>query len=549
MDYFLLFQSFVAGILTVLAPCVFTLLPIIIGSAVTGSSKAKPFVVIGSLIASILFFTFILKVLSNFANIDPNLLSYFSAAIVIFFGLISLFPNFWQEISYKIGFSNKSEEMLSQSKQKEGVVGWVLVGASLGPVFTSCSPTYVLIISTVLRSNAFVGLINILIYCLGLGIILLGISVLGRQFVTKLKFLANPNGIFKKVIGILFILVGISILTGFDKYLGTLNIGGTQIEQAIFFDKKEGQIISKTETKFDSSAKAGQVGSMAPEIIDTGFWINSQPLKLENLKDKVVLVDFWTYSCINCKRVQPYLNNWHSKYADKGLVIIGVHAPEFAFEKDTKNVQKAVDEAKIKYPVVLDNDYATWNKYNNQFWPAKYLISKNGVIDYTHFGEGKYQETEEQIIKLLGTNDKANTQILQTFTNNPNQTPETYLGWSRSEKGFKNSKEAGGQFGKEQNFNYQEITTNDWTISGNWTIAKEHIVAGKDAKLKLKYNSRTVNLVAGGTGELLVNDKKITVSEDKMYQIIDNQIPQENQLEIQATEGLKLNVFTFGSEI
>jgi hypothetical protein len=197
----------------------------------------------------------------------------------------------------------------------------------------------------------------------------------------------------------------------------------------------------------------------------------------------------------------------------------------------------------------LDNDYATWNKYNNQFWPAKYLVSKNGVIYYTHFGEGKYLETEEQIIKLLGIKATASDKIYESFANNPSQTPETYLGRGRAEKGFKNRVETGGQFGSEQTFNYQEISKDDWTISGNWAITKEHIVAGKNAKLKMKYNSRTVNLVVGGKGELVVNSNKIVIAEDKMYQIIDNKTPQNTELEIRASEGLKLNAFTFGSEI
>lgn len=123
----------------------------------------------------------------------------------------------------------------------------------------------------------------------------------------------------------------------------------------------------------------------APEIRDIAHWINSEPLSLESLKGKVVLIDFWTYSCINCIRTQPYLNAWHEKYEKDGLVIIGLHAPEFAFEKLEKNVRGAVEKAGIKYPVALDNDFATWNAYANRYWPAKYLIDKNGNIVYKHF--------------------------------------------------------------------------------------------------------------------------------------------------------------------
>src|SRR3989338_2253577 len=135
----------------------------------------------------------------------------------------------------------------------------------------------------------------------------------------------------------------------------------------------------------------------APEFAGIATWINSEPLTLEELKGKVVLVDFWTYSCINCIRTLPYLKDWHEKYADDGLVIIGVHAPEFEFEKDEKNVQKAINDFGLKYPIVQDNDFATWRAYNNRYWPAKYFIDKEGYIRYTHFGEGAYDESEKVI--------------------------------------------------------------------------------------------------------------------------------------------------------
>jgi thiol-disulfide isomerase/thioredoxin len=139
----------------------------------------------------------------------------------------------------------------------------------------------------------------------------------------------------------------------------------------------------------------------APEIRDIAHWINSEPLTIESLRGKVILVDFWTYSCINCIRTQPYLNAWHEKYEKDGLVIIGIHAPEFAFEKVESNVREASKKAGIKYPVALDNDFATWNAYGNRYWPAKYLIDQNGIIVYKHFGEGNYTETELKIQELL----------------------------------------------------------------------------------------------------------------------------------------------------
>ena len=147
---------------------------------------------------------------------------------------------------------------------------------------------------------------------------------------------------------------------------------------------------------------SGFGGTQAPDFPDDLKWLNSSPLKLSKLKGKVVLVDFWTYSCINCQRTLPYLKTWWQKYQDKGLVIIGVHTPEFEFEKELKNVKEALKKYDVTWPVVLDNDYLIWNSFANHYWPAKYLIDHQGKIIYTHFGEGNYQETELEIQKEIG---------------------------------------------------------------------------------------------------------------------------------------------------
>ena len=161
-------------------------------------------------------------------------------------------------------------------------------------------------------------------------------------------------------------------------------------------------------------------GPLAAEVVGINAWINSQPLMIADLKGKVVLVDFWTYTCVNCIRTFPYLKVWHAKYADDGLVILGVHTPEFNFEKNLENVREAVEMHSIGWPVALDNEYATWNAYRNRYWPAKYLIDKDGVIRYTHFGEGAYIETESKIRELL---EEAGADLLELDFDLPNNQP------------------------------------------------------------------------------------------------------------------------------
>lgn len=219
MEY--IFLSLLAGILTVLAPCVFTLLPIVLGGSLQTGKARRALIIILSLLFSIVLFTLILRASTALIQIPQSFWSIVSGAIIIFIGLISIFPDNWTKISFKLGLQRKSDKLLENASTKKGVLGDVLTGAALGPVFSSCSPTYALIIAVILPQDFFVGFINLLFYVLGLGLILALVSLLGQRFVKKMKWAVNPNGIFKKVLGIIFVLVGIMIFTGFDKRLET----------------------------------------------------------------------------------------------------------------------------------------------------------------------------------------------------------------------------------------------------------------------------------------------------------------------------------------
>ena len=159
---------------------------------------------------------------------------------------------------------------------------------------------------------------------------------------------------------------------------------------------------SKPEPQPDAAelSVGGKVGDVAPDFVGITNWINSEPLSIKDLRGKVVLVDVWTYTCVNCIRTFPFLKDWHLKYADDGLLIIGLHAPEFEFEKETENVAQASADNGIVWPVAQDNDMQTWSAYDNRFWPAKYLVDRDGLVRYTHFGEGSYGETEKIIREL-----------------------------------------------------------------------------------------------------------------------------------------------------
>ncbi|MDO8633922.1 MAG: redoxin domain-containing protein [archaeon] len=246
---------------------------------------------------------------------------------------------------------------------------------------------------------------------------------------------------------------------------------------------------------------------VAPEIIGIKGWINSEPLTLSALRGKIVLVDFWTYSCINCIRTLPYLKQWHEKYSNTGFVLIGVHSPEFDFEKKLENVQKAVDEFGIAYPIALDSDMETWKNYKNHFWPAKYLIDADGKIRYTHFGEGNYEETEQKIQELLEEAMQGQIDVEITKEEEKNgeagffRTRELYAGYTFGGDYLGNP----GGFSREKTGVYtdpQEHVDGKMYLQGEWAHYPEYVKHARTTDaladyVAIKYIASEVNIVAG----------------------------------------------------
>lgn len=234
-----------------------------------------------------------------------------------------------------------------------------------------------------------------------------------------------------------------------------------------------------------------------PEFSGITAWINSDPLTAARLKGKVVLVDFWTYSCINCIRTLPYVTSWQQKYGGKGFTVIGVHTPEFAFEKEEANVRGAVDRFHVTYPVAMDNAYGTWNAYDNQYWPAEYLFDAQGRLRHVHFGEGEYDQTEHDIQALLKEAgepvDMAVTEVTSTLDFDKIHSPETYLGYGKlAELGSPEPvvRDAQGTYSVAAN-----PVLNHVYFGGAWTLQEERAVPGKGGKLVFRYSANDANLV------------------------------------------------------
>jgi thiol-disulfide isomerase/thioredoxin len=313
---------------------------------------------------------------------------------------------------------------------------------------------------------------------------------------------------------------------------------------------------------FVSRLPAGIYPNQAPEFSDISAWINSPPLQMANLRGKVVLVDFWDYSCINCIRTFPYLNRWYKTYKDKGFIIVGVHSPEFAFEKDKDNVLAAVNRYGILYPVALDNNFATWRAYSNAYWPASYLIDQEGRIRLRHFGEGNYDEMEDAIRSLL---DLPALKQQSSVESRVTLTPEIYLGQSRAANYSSQI-----QLQNEKTATYQTnapLNDDEVGLNGTWLVTPESITSkGKDCTITLNFEAGKVHIVLSGKSSepltVLLDGKampskyyskdmdaqgKIFMNGEREYDLVDlHGDVSRHMLTISVPEGISAYTFTFG---
>jgi thiol-disulfide isomerase/thioredoxin len=293
----------------------------------------------------------------------------------------------------------------------------------------------------------------------------------------------------------------------------------------------------------------GEYGQ-APDFKKGDNWLNSNPLTIAELKGKVVLVDFWTYSCINCIRTLPYVTRWYDTYKNDGLVVVGVHTPEFSFEKESGNVKNAISQFKINYPVVQDNDYSIWTSYGNNYWPAEYLINQKGEIVEEHFGEGNYDSTENDIRQLLGMG----TENIKVAQDNLSQieSPEMYFGTDRLQNLMF------GQSPSSTPKNYtinQNVGINNFSLGGQWQFSGANAqLTGDGGQINLKFHSGKLYIVASSqkpaTLAITVDGKKqqdVTVQDSKLYTLFDSQDYSDHVIEINIDQpGFQAFTFTFG---
>jgi len=572
----LLVFAFLAGIVTILSPCILPILPIVLSSSI-GDKKtnvSRPIGVVLGFVSSFSFFTLFLSSIVQLTGIPAGSLRLLSVFIIAMLGVSMLIPQF-QLLTEKL-FSRLTS-LVPRTQAQPGFFPGVIVGLSLGLLWTPCvGPILASVISLAITGTVTLDAFFITFaYSLGTAIPMFLIMIGGRSLLLKVPWLLANTGKIQKGFGVLMILTAIGIYTNIDRQFQTFiiekfpqyGVGLTQFEDnAIVQEQLERLAGSKTDDEnigkpmFDL---LNPKGFRAAEIIAGGIWFNSKPLTLNSLKGKVILIDFWTYSCINCQRTLPYLRDWWKKYEDKGLVIIGIHAPEFEFEKDPENVRKAIADFKLIYPIVQDNDFSTWRAYNNRYWPAKYFIDKEGYIRYTHFGEGEYDKSEQVIQELLneagsdGVSQKVDNPEYQVY----GRTPETYLGYSRIE--YLASPES-VRYDVFSFYTRPLILPNDrYSLDGEWKITKEYANPRKGSSLEFSFDAKEVFLVMGPSnssakvkvtvddgeqfsGEDVV-DSIVTIDSDKLYKLVNLPLPGRHTLKLEfLDDNAQLFAFTFG---
>lgn len=565
----LILFAFLGGLITILSPCILPILPIVLSGSVTGG-KRRPMGVVTGFIVSFTFFTLFLSVIVRATGLSADVLRVTAVVVIALSGISLLVPSFQIAVEKLL---SRIAAFAPKQNTNDGFLSGVLVGMSLGLIWTPCvGPILASIITLAATSSVGVNAVIItLSYAIGTAVPLLAITMGGRSLLTSHPWLLANTPRIQKAFGVLMLITAVAIYNSWDRSFQTYILDKFPAYGTGLTKLEDNAIVRN---QLNSLQKGGPMLSNllesnygnAPEFIPGGEWINSPPLTMKELRGKVVLIDFWTYTCINCIRTLPYLKAWHEKYNDKGLVIVGVHTPEFEFEKEINNVKKAVTDFGLTYPIMQDNDYKTWRAYANRYWPAKYMVDKNGKIRYTHFGEGDYDETETTIQKLLGEagaeiNDKVQNPTYQVES----RTPETYLGFERM----------AGLVSPERVSPDNVVTftapvslpKNSFALSGAWTIGAERATPQTGATLTYHFDAKEVFLVMrpspnakGGLrvyldGKVVTDENKgedvtegnVKITSDRLYKLIKLPKAGSHILKLEILDGdIELFAFTFG---
>jgi cytochrome c biogenesis protein CcdA/thiol-disulfide isomerase/thioredoxin len=581
----LILFGFIAGAATALSPCVLPVLPIALSAGATGGRR-RPLGIVAGLAVSFTFATVALVYVISALGLPNDLLRKLAIAVLLGFGVILMVPPLAARVeAWLSGFASRAGGPRTGG---EGFWSGVAVGTSLGIVYAPCAGPILAGVITVSASQSFdAGKLAVaLSYGLGSAVVLYALMLGGRRLVAPL---ARRGYGLQVATGAVMVVVALAMLNDYDirfqnriasdlpSFLVNPSEGleESAAAQSALADLRSAHGIGARAAQVaahDGGAAAPDSGlpvlGEAPEFVGNEHWFNTRgdrPLTLSSLRGRVVLVDFWTYSCINCIRTFPYLKAWDERYRRDGLTIVGVHSPEFPFEREAGNVETAIRENGIHYPVAQDNELDTWNAYGNQYWPAEYFIDARGRVRYAHFGEGEYEEKERVIRELLaeaGEKVPAKPTRVRAVAPSPTvTTPETYLGAARAER-FTNDILAPGS----RDFTApQGLPDDEFAFHGRWRITLDSATAAGDSVLDLSFGARRVYLVLGSPGrprrlQVLLDGKPIsaadagadveagaaTVTDHRLYSLVDLPRVGRHVLTLRPEAGVTGYAFTFG---
>jgi len=573
--------AFISGLFTILAPCIWPLLPIVLADVTQSKSKRRPLGITVGVAISFAFFTLAISALESSLGFSPNILRKFAVVVLLVIGISMVVPALSRRMEASISSLSGRFGGVGRN-QRSDFSGGFITGLALGVVWTPCSGPILASVATLAATNkvSLQVVIVTLFYVAGVSIPLFGFAVGGQKLLAKSRRLSKHTGRIQIASGVIMIITAVGIYTNYDKTIEAKLLNAIPSYSNALTKIESGSGVTKALSKLKgtksvpASISGNQSGlfnanESAPEIRGITKWLNSAgPETLASLKGKVVLVDFWTYSCINCLRTLPHVEAWYNKYHSAGFEVIGVSTPEFAFEKDPNNVASAIKRYGIPYPVALDNNYSTWNAYNNQYWPAEYLIDATGHIRRTEFGEGNYGESEQAIRTLLsnaGAKITVAPSDLPDTTPTTQLTPETYFGSNRAQFGYPTPNYPNGVF----TIPTQKVVPLDqFAFGGKWLIQPEFAEASKGATLTEHFDASKVFLIlnpkAGLSNEVAVtyNGKPLTgalagsdvvngvikVDSDRLYNIF-NSGAKNSDGTLQFTflnDGIQAFTFTFG---
>ena len=518
----LLLVGFVGGLLTGISPCILPVLPVVFfGGATPGandsrSARARPFLVVLGLTLSFAAFTLFGAFVLSLLHLPTDAIRWAGLVVLVLLGLAMLIPSLE-------GLLERPFSRIPQREVRPRRSG-LLLGIALGAVFVPCAGPVLAAITVAGATGTFgLGTLGLtLAFAVGTAIPLLVFALAGQRLTTRLRAFRRRQRLVRSISGVVMIALALALtfnvtdllqdtIPNYTQALGDSLQHSVQTGLKPALQPGRGSLQACQTAAYSGLGDGLSACGAAPGFTGISSWLNTadgKPVTLASLKGRVVLVDFWAYSCINCQRELPHVEAWAKAYAKDGFTVVGVHTPEYAFEHVAANVKAGAARLGLTFPIAVDDQDATWSAYDNESWPASYLIDATGTIRHVSVGEGEYPQQEQLIRQLLTTADpkaalpKA-TAVPDTTPADQAETPETYLGTERAQ-GYSGS---GGYTDGTARYAFSSaLPTNSFQLAGTWTLGGEDITAGSGAAIRSRYHASEVYLDVGGTGTLRVTD-------------------------------------------